>query len=81
MHLKLFRFAMEDFEYDYDYEDEFAFNSVVESEHNVQLVYENCIQPSLASIMPNICDLIMYNLLFNVMTYSGWWVFLYFIAF
>lgn len=62
---------MDDFDYDYDYEEEFPINSFVEAEHSVQTVYEHCIIPSVASIIPNICDLIMYNLLFNVITQSG----------
>lgn len=63
---------MDDFEYDYEYEEEvFTAGSVQAMEEDVYTVYENCIQPSIASIIPTVCFLIMYNFMFNVLTQLG----------
>lgn len=84
-------FVMDEYDYDYDYEEVFLSQPATVpkeqpvEEHfkdtNVQMVFENCIQPSVASVMPNIADLLIYNLLFNVFTQTGvffnflWWKF------
>lgn len=67
-----------DYDYDYDYEEPDV--AVAASEQpiveqykdtGIQMVWDHCIQPSIASVIPNIADLIMYNLLFNILTQTG----------
>lgn len=73
---------MDEYDYDYDYEDSFLSQpaGVIPEEQlilddfrdsSVHMVFENCIQPSVASVIQNVADLFMYNLLFNVLTQSG----------
>lgn len=77
MQFLVFQSAM-DYDYDYDYEEPDV--AVVPSQQpiverykdtDVQMVWDHCIQPSIASVIPNIADLIMYNLLFNILTQTG----------
>lgn len=70
--------VMDEYDYDYDYDEPFLQQPAIvipEEQHfeenNFQMVFENCIQPSVASVIQNIADLIMYNLLFNVFTQTG----------
>lgn len=70
-----FSLVMDDYDYDYDYEEPFVPPAVVPKEQykdiKAEMVWNNCIQPSIASVIPNIADLIMYNLLFNILTQTG----------
>lgn len=67
---------MDDYDYEYDYEETLVAPATVpvfgaRETTAIQVVYENCIQPSIASIIPSISDLLMYNLLFNILTQTG----------
>lgn len=37
----------------------------------IDIVFDNCIQPSVASVTQIIANLIMYNLLFTILTQTG----------
>lgn len=37
----------------------------------IDIVFDNCIQPSVASVTRIIANLLMYNLLFNIFTQTG----------
>lgn len=65
---------MDDYEYDYEYDDVLYTDvPVVEGMDDVDLqtVYTSCVVPSLASIALNIYDLIIYNVLFSIMVQVG----------
>lgn len=70
---------MEDYEYEFDYDELFTINPFAAREdvnqadtiETVQILYETCVFPSVASIVPIICYLLMFNMLFNMTTQAG----------
>lgn len=79
----VFLFEMDEYDFDYDYEEPylsqpavlFPMEEPIVEQHfrdtTIQMVVDNCIQPSIISVARNIGDLLLYNLLFNVFTQTG----------